>query len=64
MKIQLFWGGVSHSQIVSSGPNSLVRPVKIFKHTTINHQVAGLRLNWPGDEKVALFCGRDNLTKI
>jgi hypothetical protein len=60
MKILLFGGRISHSQIASSRPNSSVRPVEIFKHTTINHQVAGLRLNWPGDGKAALFCGRDN----
>jgi hypothetical protein len=58
MKIRLFWGRVSHSQIASSGPN-----VKIFKHTTINHQVAGLRLNQMEDGKAALFCGHDNSTK-
>jgi hypothetical protein len=63
MKIQLFWGGVSHSQIASSRLNSSVCPVKIFKHTTINHQVAGLWLNWPGDGKAATFCGHDNSTK-
>jgi hypothetical protein len=26
--------------------------------------VAGLRLNWPGDGKADLFCGRDNSTEI
>jgi hypothetical protein len=64
MKIRLFSGGVSHSQITSSGPNSSVRLVKILKHTTINHQVAGLWLNRPGDGKAAALCGRDNLMKI
>jgi hypothetical protein len=64
VKIRLFGGGVSHSQIASSGLNSLVRPVEIFKHTTINHQVAGLWLNRPGDGKVTTFCGRDNSMKI
>jgi hypothetical protein len=51
MKIQLFWGGVSHSQIASSGLNSSVRPVKIFKYTTINHQVAGLLAELAGGWK-------------
>jgi hypothetical protein len=41
-----------------------VRPIKIFKHTTINHQVAGLWPNRPGDGKAAPFCGHDNSTKI
>jgi hypothetical protein len=56
-------GGVSRSQIASSRLNSLVRLVEKFKHTTINHQVAMLWPNWPGDGKAATFCGHDKLTK-
>jgi hypothetical protein len=41
-----------------------VLPIKLFKHTTINHQVAGLLPNQLGGEKEAPFCGCDNLTKI
>jgi hypothetical protein len=58
------WGGwwaIVKSQTV--GWIRSVSSVEIFKHTTINHQVAGFWLNRPGDEKAALFCGCENLTK-
>jgi hypothetical protein len=62
-KFQPVGGLMSHSQIATGGPNLTICPVKLFKHTTINQRVAGLWLNWPGDKKAALFCGRQHLTK-
>jgi hypothetical protein len=63
-KFDFLGGGLAIVKWHPVGQIRLVRPVDIFKHTTINHQVAGLWLNWPGDGKAAPFCGRDNSTKI
>jgi hypothetical protein len=54
---------MSHSQIATGGPNLISPPHQIVKHSSPNHWVAGIWLNWPGDRKAAPFCGRINLTK-
>ncbi len=57
-------GGLAIAKLHPVGLNGPICLVKIFNHTTINHRVAGLWLNRPGDGKAALFCGREILTKI
>ncbi len=59
-----WWGGWwAIAKLQPEGQIWSVCPVKLFKHTTVNHWVAGLWLNQPGDGKAAPFCGRKNSTK-
>ncbi len=63
-KFQCLGGGLPIAKSHPAGQIQWVRPVRIFKHTTIIHRVAGPWPNWPGNGKEAPFCGRDNSTKI